>query len=232
MIASFGFGLCFMMVVMLFGQTTAQNTVVEKQTRVVEILLAAVPAKVLMAGKVLGNAALALGQVALLVVAALAGLALGGNASVLSMVGPALIWYLVFFIFGFVLFASLMAGSAALVSRMEDVGAVLQPTVWLVMIPYIVSVGFSDNRLVMAVASYVPISSPVAMPLRVLMGEASAWEPWLALALMLVTVWGAIALGGRIYAYSLLRTGSRVKFREALAKRDAPSTSTRRGKRR
>ncbi|MBU4214523.1 MAG: ABC transporter permease subunit, partial [Actinobacteria bacterium] len=59
-VVSLAFGLVFMMAAITFGSTIAKNTVTEKQTRVVEILLSAVPVRALLAGKVLGNSVLAL----------------------------------------------------------------------------------------------------------------------------------------------------------------------------
>src|SRR5690606_21276403 len=65
-LVAIGFGLVFFLSAMTFGSTIAQSVVEEKQTRVVEILLATIPTRVLLAGKIIGTTILALGQVALL----------------------------------------------------------------------------------------------------------------------------------------------------------------------
>ena len=52
---SLGFGLVFFVAATTFGATIAQSVVEEKQTRVVEILMSAIPVRALLAGKVLGN---------------------------------------------------------------------------------------------------------------------------------------------------------------------------------
>ncbi len=64
--------------------------------------------------------------------------------------------------------------------------------------------------------SYVPFSAPVGMPMRLFLGEAQWWEPLVSLAVLIATTAVVVALGSRIYSNSLLRTGSRVKLREAL----------------
>jgi ABC-2 type transport system permease protein len=233
-IASMVFAVVFFMIVIMFGQTAATNTVVEKQTRVIEILLAAVPARVLLAGKILGNAVLAFATVVALLAAGVAGAlfgglgetlknyqeqigaALGGETSLLSMFGPALAWFAVFFLVAFVMFSSLMAGSAAMVSRIEEVGSVLTPTIMLVMIPYFLVIFFQDNLTVMRWLSYIPFSSPIAMPLRLVIGDAVWWEAVVALLILTVTTLGSIYLGGRIYSNSILRTGARTKLQDAL----------------
>jgi len=76
---------------------------------------------------------------------------------------------------------------------------------------------FNDNPVVIGVMSYVPFSAPVAMPLRVYLGEAQWWEPLLSLLILVATCALAIWVGARIYSNSLLRMGARVKLREALA---------------
>jgi ABC-2 type transport system permease protein len=84
------------------------------------------------------------------------------------------------------------------------------------MIPYFAVIFFNDNPVVMTVMSYIPFSAPVGMPMRLFLGEAQWWEPLMSLAVLIATTAVVVALGSRIYSNSLLRTGSRVKLREAL----------------
>ncbi|MBX9243370.1 ABC transporter permease [Actinotalea ferrariae] len=215
-LVSFGFGLVFMMAAMTFGSTIAQNTVQEKQSRVVEILLSTVPARALLAGKILGNSALALGQTAALAAVAVIGTVATGQDELLSALGGPIAWFIIFFILGFVLLAAVFASSASLVSRIEDTGPVLSPVMMLTMAPYFVIVFFNDNPLVLTIASYVPFSAPVAMPVRLFLGEAAWWEPLASLLLLAIACVGVIALGARIYSRSLLRFSGRVRLKEAL----------------
>ncbi|MCC2322678.1 ABC transporter permease [Cellulomonas xiejunii] len=213
---TFGFGLVFMMSAMGFGATIAQNTVTEKQTRIVEILLSAVPARALLAGKVLGNSALALGQTAAIAAVSVLALVVTGQDDLLTMIGMPVVWFVVFFALGFVLLAAVFAASASLVSRTEDTGVVLQPATWLTMIPYLLVVIFNDNALVLRVMSYVPFSAPVGMPVRLFLGEAAWWEPLLSLGVLAASCAVVIALAARIYERSVLRMGARVKLGEVL----------------
>ncbi len=215
-LVSFGFGLVFMMAAMTFGSTIAQNTVQEKQSRVVEILLSTVSARALLAGKILGNSVLALGQTASLAAVAVIGTVATGQDELLSALGGPVAWFIIFFVVGFVLLAAVFASSASLVSRIEDTGPVLSPVMMLTMAPYFVIVFFNDNPLVLKIASYVPFSAPVAMPVRLFLGEAAWWEPLLSLALLAVACVAVIALGARIYSRSLLRFSGRVRLKEAL----------------
>jgi ABC-2 type transport system permease protein len=67
--------------------------------------------------------------------------------------------------------------------------------------------------------SYVPFSAPVGMPVRIFLGSAEWWEPLLSLVVLAAATVGAVLLGSRIYANSLLRMGGRVKLGDALRPR-------------
>jgi ABC-2 type transport system permease protein len=215
-LVAFGFGLVFFMSAITFGTTISQSVVEEKQTRVVEILLSTVPARALLAGKVIGNSVLALGQIVAIAVLAILGLILTGQRVLLGGLGTSVIWFVVFFAVGFVMLAALFAATSAMVSRAEDVGSVTTPVTMLVMIPYFLLIFFNDDPAVLAIMSYVPFSAPVGMPMRVFLGDAQWWEPYVSLVILLATAALAVAIGQRIYRNSLLKTGPRVRLAEAL----------------
>ncbi|PKI91564.1 sodium ABC transporter permease [Actinomycetales bacterium SN12] len=215
-LVAFGFGLVFLMAASTFGGTIAQSVVEEKQTRVVELLISAIPTRTLLAGKVLGNTVLAMGQIIALAVIAIVGLIVTGQEDVLSGIGAPILWFAVFFLLGFVLLAELYAAAAAMVSRQEDIGSTTMPLMMLVMAPYFLVIFFNDNPLVLTIMSYVPFSAPVAMPVRMFVGEAQWWEGALSLVILLATCIAAIVVAAKIYENSLLRMGARVKLGEAL----------------
>jgi ABC-2 type transport system permease protein len=217
-VAAVGFGVVFLFAASMFGGTIAQSVVEEKQTRVVELLISAIPVRSLLAGKVIGNTILAMAQILLLAAIAIVGLSVTDQAALLQGLGGPITWFAVFFLFGFVLLASLFAAAASMVSRQEDIGSTTTPLTMLVMAPYFLVIFFFDNPVVLAVMSYVPFSAPVGMPVRLFLGEVQWWEPLLSLAILVATCIAAILLGARIYENSLLRMGGRVKLSEALAR--------------
>jgi ABC-2 type transport system permease protein len=228
------FAIVFFFMVLMYGQVAAQTTVVEKQTRVIELLLAAVRARALLAGKLLSNTALAFGTMVAMFLAGAAGLYLGGGAEIavggaageiavaagkdtlVEVLAEPFGWFLLFFLVAFVMYSALMVGSAATVSRLEDVGNVLMPTTMLIMVPYFMVVMFPDNKTMLEWLSFIPFSAPTAMPIRLVSGGVAAWEVVVSLALLVLTTYLAILAGGRLYEGSVLRTGARVKFKEAL----------------
>lgn len=215
-IISIAFGIVFMMSAVTFGTTIAQSVVEEKQTRIVEILLATVNARTMLAGKILGNSILALGQVVVIAALASVGMLATGQDLLLGELGLALIWFAVLFAFGFVLLATLYAALASLVSRQEDIGSVTSPVMMLVMLPYIAIILFNSNPQALAIMSYIPFSAPVGMPMRMYLGTAEWWEPILSLGVLAASIALVLWIAARIYENSILRTGARVKLGEAL----------------
>lgn len=215
-IVSIGFGVLFFGAAMTFGSTIAASVVEEKQTRVVEILISAIPVRTLLAGKVIGNTILAMGQIVGFAAIAVIGLAVTGQTALLQGLGGAIVWFAIFFLFGFVLLAALFSAAGAMVSRQEDIGATTTPLIFLVMAPYFLVIFFNDNPLVMNIMSYVPFSAAIGMPVRLFLGDAQWWEPLVALAILLATCVVAILIGAKIYQNAILRMGARVKLTEAL----------------
>ncbi len=214
-IGAFVFGFLFYLASLLLGIAIANSVVEEKQNRVVEILAAAIPIRQLLIGKVIGNTVIAVGQVALLSALGAVGLIATGNTSLLSDIAPGALWFLVFFLVGFVTLACLWAVVGALATRSEDIQASSMPVTALVM--GIFFVGIIATGTVAMIASYVPLVSTIAMPVRVVAGEATWWQALLSLLISVVAAYGVIRVAERMYRGALLQTGSRSTYRQALA---------------
>jgi len=202
----------------LFGQFVAQGVVEEKASRVVELLLATMKPWQLLAGKILGLGILGLAQIVVIAAVGVGGaiafdlVAIPGQ--LISTAVSVVLWFLLAYAF----FASIFAVAASLVSRQEDLGTVLMPTTLLLIVAFVVGVqasGDPDGPLAM-ITSFVPGVSPLVMPVRQAAGDVAVWEVGLAVALMFAAIAIIVRLGGRIYAGALLRTGGKLKMREAL----------------
>lgn len=215
-LVSVGFGVIFFASAMTFGMTIAQSVVEEKQTRVVEILMSAIPVRTLLAGKVIGNSILALAQTALTAALVIIGLTVIDQTELLSGLGMPIVWFVIFFTVGFVLLAAMFAATGSMVARQEDLGSTTSPVTMLVMLPYFLVIFFNSNPTVLALMSYVPFSAPVAMPVRLFIGSAQWWEPLVSLLILAASTVAVVIFGSKIYANSLLRMGGRVKLGEAL----------------
>ncbi|WP_127497187.1 ABC transporter permease [Actinoplanes solisilvae] len=215
-IVPFALAFVFFMTSFLFGLQISQSVTEEKQTRIVEILVASVPTRALLAGKVAALGLLAFTQVALIAIVTLVGARLAGlDSGVLSLLEPTIGWFVAFFLIGFLMLAALWAGVGALASRPEDLNGVSQPVQMAVMLPFFAVIFLAENPLAMTILSYVPFSAPIAMPTRIFQGNAAAWEPFVALLIMAVTAVGLLAAGARVYEGSLLRTNGKTSWATA-----------------
>lgn len=208
------FGFLFYIAALLFGMSIASSVIEEKQNRIVEILASAIPLRQLLIGKVVGNTALALAQIAIFAIAGIVGLVATGRADTLSQVSGGIAWFIAFFVVGFVTFASIWAVAGALATRNEDLQSTSTPLTMLIVIVFIL--GISAKGVLLAIASYVPLASTIAMPVRVVSGDAQWWEPVVALVIGLVAAYGIVRVAERLYRRSLLQTGHRLGYREAL----------------
>lgn len=212
-VVSLVFAFLFYFVAFMFGMPIAQSVVEEKQSRIVEILASAVPLRHILAGKIIGNALLAIAQVTLLAAVALIGLSQTKWSAFVGTVAGASGWFLLFFLVGFFVVACMFAVAGALASRSEDVQSTSQPVVMLVVLVLVVGMSLSGTAQV--VASYVPVVSTVTMPARIMDGSAAWWEPILAIGIAIVAAYVITRLATRLYERSIMRTGGRLSYREA-----------------
>ncbi|GAA1511353.1 ABC transporter permease [Kribbella lupini] len=210
-----GLALAFYMTALGFGMMIAQSVVQEKESRVVEILAAAIPIRALLWGKVVGNTVMALTQIVVIAAASLIGLLVTGQADILEVIAPVAGWFVVFFVLGFLALAGLWAVAGSLATRQEDLGSTTLPGQMILMIPFFFSVFAGGTAKTWA--SFVPIASSMAMPGRMLTEDVPVWQPLVAIALLLVATVLIVRLGARLYERTLLQTGRKLGYREALS---------------
>ncbi len=203
----------------LFGQFVAQGVVEEKSSRVVELLLATMKPWQLLAGKILGLGLLGLVQIVVIAVIGVGGALVFDIVDIPGdLIGTA-VAVVLWFVLGYAFYAAIFAVAASLVSRQEDLTTVVMPTTLVLVVAFVVGIQASaapDGTLAV-VTSYVPGLSPLVMPVRQAAGEVALWEIALSVALMMLAIGLVVRLGGRIYSGALLRTGGKLKVREALA---------------
>ncbi len=209
----FVFVFLFYFAALVFGMQLASSVIEEKQSRIVEIIAAAIPLRHLLAGKVLGNTALALIQLLVYLAVGLVGLTFTPYKSyVPALSGPAA-WFLAFFLAGFIALACLWAVAGSLASRTEDLQATSTPLTMLMLVMFFGGLSLDGRGQV--IASFVPPVSAVVMPKRILAGGVDWWEPLVALGLLAAFALATVWVGERLYRRALLQTGGRVSLRQA-----------------
>ena len=189
----------------------------EKSTKVVELILASVPARYLLAGKILGIAVIGLIQVVVLAITAVVASAVVGS-SALPAISPALLaTSLVWFLLGYLLYGAVFAAGASLAPRQEDAQSTLAPISMILLISYIAVLGTSGDPSgwPARVVSWIPFTSPFAMPGRIAADAAPWWEIAGSLVVTAMAVVGVLLLAERIYVRSVIHTDRKLGWREA-----------------
>lgn len=213
------------MAIIFYGQMVASSVATEKSSRAMELLITSAKPSSLMFGKVFGAGCAGLLQFVLILGTAYGAYQINepyytGAMSVMktlfNLPVETLLFALVCFIMGFFIYAFMFAALASLVSRLEDLSNVITPaTMMFVVVFFIVIVALNTGEVdtpLMIACSYIPLTSPMAMFVRVTMGQVALWEIILSVVLMAA---GAVALGylgAAIYRVGVLMYGKPPKL--------------------
>jgi len=123
----------------VFGAMVLSGVLEEKSSRVVEVLLARIPARALLAGKIAGIGLLGLAQIGVTALAALAAITTVHSIDLPAIRGTVLAWAIVWFVLGYALYATVYGALGSLGSRAEDGQAFGGPV--MVMLPLVLLAG-------------------------------------------------------------------------------------------
>ena len=238
--AGLGIGLLLFMSIVFHGQNIMRGVLEEKTTRVAEVVISSIKPESLLAGKVLGVGGVGLtqqiawfgisaylmnflGPIILKTAtkgvtpaagnpaaAAALGSSFGGMA--LSVIAVALM----FFVIGFVFYASLYAAVGAMVNSEQEAQQAAIPVMlllistWIMVNPILIN---PNSKLAIAL-TWLPWSSPIIVPLR--MGLTTV-SPFVIGGAALVAVFGCVFsvwLSARIYRVGMLMYGKKPSFSE------------------
>jgi len=223
------YGVVFVFVMILYtailswGMTIAKSIVEEKGSRIVEVLLSSLSARDLMVGKLVGVGLAGLTQLALWTVM---GLALTGSAApaVMAQIGPidippiAFVYFVLFFVLGFMLFASMFMVIGAISSTEQDAQQ-MQAIVTLPMIIPLMSLMLfmqNPNSGIAVAMSLIPVFTPLLMLARIILLMPPFWQIGLGLALMVVSIYFAVTFAARVFRVGILMHGKRPSLREII----------------
>ena len=200
-----------------YGNFVAQGVIEEKSTRMMEIMLATVRPSQLLAGKVIGIGLVGFAQMACVGVAAVVIVALTHFASIPALGVATILSDLLWFVLGFLLYATGYAAFASLVSRQEEAAAAAAPITVLLSGAYILMFFALPDPAApwVTVVSFLPPLSPIFMAIRMASGDLPPWQLAVAVALTVASIAGLTSLAGRVYANAALHTGKRMQFLEA-----------------
>jgi ABC-2 type transport system permease protein len=208
--------------VILYGQAIGRSVLTEKTSKTVEIMLSSVRPMDLLFGKIFGKALAGLLQYGIWVTL---------SAALLKAIGPrygvsigaglstsTLVWLVLFFVLAFFLYCSLYAALGAASEDEQHLSQLAWPVVIFLVIPLaLISTIITTPRAPVIIGlSLFPLTAPVVMFLRILVGAASPGEILASLALIVAATGAVIWLSSRIFRVGILMSGKRFTFREVL----------------
>ncbi|MBR6628235.1 MAG: ABC transporter permease [Lachnospiraceae bacterium] len=214
------------MVIVLYGQLVATNVASEKSSRAMEVLVTSAKPTSMMFGKVLASCTAGFLQLA--VVFGFAFFSFNLNKSYWDEMGtisaffdvPAslLVYMLVFFVLGFLIYAFMFAAISSTASKVEDINTSTMPITLMFVVAFlVVFYGFNNvDGMLMKVVSYIPFTSPMAMFTRIAMSEVAWYEITISIAILVGSVIGIGVLAAKIYRMGVLLYGTQPKLGEIL----------------
>jgi ABC-2 type transport system permease protein len=211
-------------VVLLHGMNVARSIIEEKTSRVFEVLLATIRPEELLAGKILGVGSVGLTQVFIWLATAtvitstalLTGVTGGGMHVSIGL--AQIVFFFVYFLLGFLLYASIAASLGAMVNSEQE----LQQLNMLLVLPLAAcmfvlgAVVTNPSGTLATVISLIPFCTPLIMYLRISIAMPPVWQIALSLVLMALAIYAAIWVASRIYRVGILMYGKRPNLPEIL----------------
>lgn len=214
----FVFGALLIMPVFLYGVEIMRGIIQEKNDRVVEVLVSSMSPTHLLSGKILGLAAVGLTQTGVwLIMGALAGAYTAVSATmagfnVMQFLRPEVfIYFLVFFILGYLMMVCVYAIGGAACTSERDAQQLLAPIIMVMMLPWFLMMPILTNpdSTLAVVLSMIPLFAPMAMFARVLVSEPPLWQIFLSILLTLGTIYVFLVAAAKIFRVGVLTYGKR-----------------------
>jgi ABC-2 type transport system permease protein len=209
------FSILFVITLFTASGFLLQGVSEEKEGRIIEILLSSIGPTQLLAGKILGLGAVGLLQVlvwfgagAALLAAAVALFALVGVINI--SLGTVLLG-LVYFVLGYLLFATLMAVAGSMGTTQRESQQIAGIFSFAAAIPWM-AIGFifaNPNALLAVVLSYIPLTAPVMMLIRLGFGQVPTGQIAISLALLVAGIGISLWAGAKVFRVGLLMYGKR-----------------------
>lgn len=211
--------------VLVYGQYVAQGVAVEKSSRTMEMLITHADPVSLMFGKILGAGAAGFTQLILILGAAVGFYSINKEYwqdnmivnSIFDMPLKLVAFTVLFFSLGFLIYSFMYGALASLASRLEDVSTLTMPVTFVMIFAFMLTI-FSmlsnvDSPL-MKVASFFPLTSPMAMFTRIAMGNVPWYQILISVAILIASTVLIGYLAAAIYRIGVLMYGKPPKFNE------------------
>lgn len=222
----FGVGFIMYLAILMYGQVILGAVIEEKETRIAEILFSSVKPFTLMMGKLVGVSLVALTQLAIWATAfsvfALYGVNLlasrGLKASIPGVPFAHYIYFGLFFLLGYFIYATIYALVGSMVTTTQEGGQLAMPIILILVVSFylFLPVSRSPDSSFSFWVSMIPFSAPVAMLVRIVTQTPPFWQIALSLLIGFGSVISIMWFASRIYRVGMLMYGKRASIPEAL----------------
>ena len=214
----FGLGMLIYMSVLLYGQVVLGAVIEEKETRIAEILFSSMRSFPLMMGKLIGVSLVALTQLGIwgVTFVAVSAWAAGSSFSMPHIPPIFFVYFAIFFLMGFFIYATVYAVVGSMVTTTQEGGQLAMPVVLFLVAALFVSFNIirSPNSPLAFWASMFPFFAPITMLVRIVTETPPLWQILLSLGIGITTAVGLIWLASRIYRVGMLMTGKKATIPE------------------
>ncbi len=192
----------------------------EKQNRVIEMLLTSLSTNEMLTGKTIALGLAGLFQTIVWIGSGYTLLNLSGRQFALpesfQLTPDILVWGIVFFLLGYALYASLMAGLGALVPNPKEGSQATLVVIFPLIIPLFFSnlVASAPNAPLFVFFSVFPLTSPISMISRMSATRIPAGQLALSLALLALAIIYAQRAVGRLFRAQALLSGKPFSVKE------------------
>ena len=200
-----------------------QSLAEEKENRLMEILLSSVSTRQLLTGKVLGLGAAGMVQVIVWVVSIpfllnLASSSIGGFLSTIQIPANLMVLGVVYFILGYLLFAVLSAGVAAVSPTVREAQGLASIYTLLPIAPFwfLSLLLLVPNSPIWIVLSIFPFTAPVLVMLRLGLTGVPVWQLVVSIAVLVLSIIGGLLLAAKLLRTYILMYGKRPRIGEII----------------
>lgn len=221
----FGIGFVMYLSILMYGQVVLGAVIEEKETRIAEILFSSVRPFALMMGKLVGVSLVALTQLTIWGLAfsafALYGVNLlasrGLSFSVPGIPFSHYIYFVLFFLLGYFIYATIYALVGSMVTTAQEGGQLAMPIILILVVSFYLffPVGRSPDSSFSFWVSMIPFSAPVAMLVRIVTHTPPFWQIALSLLIGFSSVLVIMFIASRVYRVGMLMYGKRASLPEA-----------------
>lgn len=210
------FILLLMMMVVYSGQMLVRSMIEEKSSRLIEMLVSSSTPDELLTGKLIGLSLLGLTQIFIWL---MIGITLVASALVPMNAFNNILPMLMYFVLGFLFYSSLFVGIGSTVNTEQEAQQITTYLSLVLMLPVVIAMPSIQNPefLITKVFSYIPLTTPTVMILRLNVESVSSLEIVLTASVLLISVIVVTKVSAKIFRIGILAYGSRPSLKEILS---------------